>query len=172
MSGQLILIIGAGAVFAAIALAVLTLASASVARSGVARALETIDTVYAPGSASAAEERLGDRLRPAVAQVSALGRLLTPKGPRLACSGGSTTPATRWPGRRSGSSRCRASAWSSWPSSAGRSASRSASAPAGCSCRCSPVARSASGRPSWSSTTWAYAASSRSAASCPTRWTC
>ncbi|MEU7824101.1 type II secretion system F family protein [Catellatospora sp. NPDC049133] len=80
MSGQLILIIGAGAVFAAIALAVLTLASASVSRSGVARALETIDTVYAPGSASAAEERLGDRLRPAVAQVSALGRLLTPKG--------------------------------------------------------------------------------------------
>lgn len=80
MGAQLILNVGIGAIFAAIALAVITVVSASVGRAGVAKALETIDTVYAPGSAAAAEEKLGDRLRPAAQQMSALGRLLTPKG--------------------------------------------------------------------------------------------
>ncbi|GAB4056315.1 type II secretion system F family protein [Catellatospora paridis] len=77
---QLILNVGIGAIFAAITLAVITLMSASIGRAGVAKALETIDTVYAPGSAAAAEEKLGDRLRPAAQQMSALGRLLTPRG--------------------------------------------------------------------------------------------
>ncbi|MEU8078148.1 type II secretion system F family protein [Catellatospora citrea] len=80
MGTQLILNVGIGAIFAAIALAVITLVSASIGRAGVAKALETIDTVYAPGSAAAAEEKLGDRLRPAAQQMSALGRLLTPRG--------------------------------------------------------------------------------------------
>ncbi|WP_144123333.1 type II secretion system F family protein [Catellatospora sichuanensis] len=80
MSAQLVLNVGIGAIFAAIALAVITLASASIGRAGVAKALETIDTVYAPGSAAAAEEKLGDRFRPAAQQMSALGKLLTPKG--------------------------------------------------------------------------------------------
>ncbi|WP_155388700.1 type II secretion system F family protein [Catellatospora paridis] len=80
MGVQLILNVGIGAIFAAITLAVITLMSASIGRAGVAKALETIDTVYAPGSAAAAEEKLGDRLRPAAQQMSALGRLLTPRG--------------------------------------------------------------------------------------------
>ncbi|GIG01188.1 hypothetical protein Cci01nite_62810 [Catellatospora citrea] len=80
VGAQLILNVGIGAIFAAIALAVITLVSASIGRAGVAKALETIDTVYAPGSAAAAEEKLGDRLRPAAQQMSALGRLLTPRG--------------------------------------------------------------------------------------------
>ncbi|BCJ71821.1 hypothetical protein CS0771_13650 [Catellatospora sp. IY07-71] len=80
MNQQILLNVGVGAIFLAILVAVVTLASASVGRSGVARALETIDTVYAPGSAAVAEESLGDRLKPAARQVSALGRLLTPRG--------------------------------------------------------------------------------------------
>lgn len=80
MDGQLILAIGIGAIFVAIAVAVIMVVSAGMGRVGVAKALETIDTVYAPGSAAIAEEKFGDRLRPAAQQVSALGRLLTPKG--------------------------------------------------------------------------------------------
>jgi len=76
----MILLLGAVAIFVAISLAVFTLVSGSVGRAGVARALETIDTVYAPGSASAADENLRQRLSPAVRQVSMLGRTLTPKG--------------------------------------------------------------------------------------------
>jgi tight adherence protein C len=77
---NMILLLGAVAIFVAISLAVFTLVSGSVGRAGVARALETIDTVYAPGSASAADENLRQRLSPAVKQVSMLGRTLTPKG--------------------------------------------------------------------------------------------
>jgi tight adherence protein C len=80
VSQQLLLNVGIGAIFAAIALAAITLVSASVGRSGVAKALETIDTVYAPGSAAAADEKLSDRLKPAAREFSALGRKLTPKG--------------------------------------------------------------------------------------------
>jgi tight adherence protein C len=77
---NMILLLGAVAIFVAISLAVFTLVSGSVGRAGVARALETIDTVYAPGSASAADENLRQRISPAVRQVSMLGRTLTPKG--------------------------------------------------------------------------------------------
>lgn len=80
MSAQVILYVGIGAIFTAIVLAVVTLVFASLSRSGVARALETIDTVYAPGSAAVAEESLGDRLKPAARELSALGRVLTPPG--------------------------------------------------------------------------------------------
>jgi tight adherence protein C len=75
-----VLFLGVGAIFVAIGLAVFTLISGSVGRAGVAKALETIDTVYAPGGASIADENLRQRLAPAVKQVSHLGRSLTPKG--------------------------------------------------------------------------------------------
>jgi tight adherence protein C len=75
-----ILLVGAGAIFVAIGLAVFTVVTGSVGRAGLAKALETIDTVYAPGSASPADENLRQRLSPAVKQVSALSRSLTPKG--------------------------------------------------------------------------------------------
>lgn len=80
MSMELLLPVGAGAIFIAILLAATTLLSASVGRSGVAKALETIDTVYAPGSAALAEEKLTDRLAPAARQASMIGRALTSKG--------------------------------------------------------------------------------------------
>ncbi len=80
MGAQVVLYIGVAAIFAAIMVAVVTLVFASLSRSGVARALETIDTVYAPGSAAVAEESLGDRLKPAAKELSALGRMLTPPG--------------------------------------------------------------------------------------------
>lgn len=67
------LLIGVGAIFAAIVLGVVTLVSASVGRSGVARALETIDAVYAPGRSSPAEENLRQRFAPVVSSM-------TPKG--------------------------------------------------------------------------------------------
>jgi tight adherence protein C len=81
VDGQVLLIIGVGAIAGAIAIAVLSLASASVGRAGVARALETIDRVYAPGSAAASEESLRDRaLGPAGHRLGGLARALTPKG--------------------------------------------------------------------------------------------
>lgn len=80
MSSQVILYVGVGSIFVAIVLAVVTLVFAGMGRAGVARVLETIDTVYAPGSAAAAEESLGDRLKPAARELSALGRVLTPPG--------------------------------------------------------------------------------------------
>ncbi|MEV4412462.1 type II secretion system F family protein [Catellatospora sp. NPDC049609] len=80
MSSQMVLYVGVGGVFVSIVLAVATLMSTGSGRSGVARALETIDTVYAPGSAALADEKLGDRLRPAAREISALGRVLTPQG--------------------------------------------------------------------------------------------
>jgi tight adherence protein C len=76
-----LLLIGVGAIAAAIVVAVVSLATASVGRAGVARALETIDQVYAPGSAAAADENLRQRaLVPAGQVVGKLARLLTPKG--------------------------------------------------------------------------------------------
>lgn len=80
MSPDVMLQIGLGAIFLAITLSVVTLAAGSLRRSGVAKALEAIDTVYAPGSAAPADEKLGDRVGPAVRQVWSLGRMFTPKG--------------------------------------------------------------------------------------------
>jgi tight adherence protein C len=80
-SQVLLLVTGVGAIAVAIAVAVLSLATASVGRSGVARALETIDRVYAPGSAAASQENLRDRaFVPAGQALGRLARLLTPKG--------------------------------------------------------------------------------------------
>jgi tight adherence protein C len=88
MGSDLVLLIGLGAIFLGIVMAVATLASGSGSRTGVARALEAIDTVYAPGSAAPADEKLSDRMGPAVRQVWSLGRSLTPKG--------ATTWLQRW----------------------------------------------------------------------------
>jgi len=72
---------GLGAIFIAIAVGVFTLVSASVGRTGVAKALESIDRTYAAGSAAPADEALRDRaLAPAAQRVAGLGRALTPKG--------------------------------------------------------------------------------------------
>ncbi|MDI1461711.1 type II secretion system F family protein [Catellatospora sp. KI3] len=80
MSDRLVLGLGAGAIFLAIGLVVVTLLAGSVGRSGVARALETIDIRYAPGSASPADESLAERIGPTVRQFSALGRAVAPRG--------------------------------------------------------------------------------------------
>jgi tight adherence protein C len=81
MEAQVILLVGVGAIAVAIVLAVLTLFSASVGRVGVARALETIDRVYAPGSAAAAEEDLRNRaVGPAARRMGSLARAFTPRG--------------------------------------------------------------------------------------------
>ncbi|MEV0267319.1 type II secretion system F family protein [Hamadaea sp. NPDC050747] len=70
---------GLGAVFLAIVVAVFTVVSASVGRTGVAKALASIDAVYAPGGT--ADDNLRERaVGPAVERVSALGRILTPQG--------------------------------------------------------------------------------------------
>jgi tight adherence protein C len=83
VGSQTLLLAGIGAIGLAIVVGVVTLASASVGRTGVARALETIDRVYAPGSAAASEENLRSRaLGPAGEQLGGLARALTPDGAR------------------------------------------------------------------------------------------
>jgi tight adherence protein C len=81
VGSQTLLLAGIGAIGVAIVVGVVTLASASVGRAGVARALETIDRVYAPGSAAASEENLRSRaLGPAGERLGGLARTLTPEG--------------------------------------------------------------------------------------------
>lgn len=81
VTSQTLLYVGVGTIAVAIVVGVLTLSSASVGRAGVARALETIDRVYAPGSAAASEENLRSRaLGPAGRQLGALARAFTPNG--------------------------------------------------------------------------------------------
>src|SRR5690606_39337828 len=83
VDSQVLLLVGLGAIGGAIALAVLTVVSASVGRTGIARALETIDRVYAPGSAAAAEENLRTRaLAPAARRLGGVASALTPRGLR------------------------------------------------------------------------------------------
>lgn len=83
MGSQVLLLFGIGAIGLAIVIGVVTLTFASVGRSGVARALETIDQVYAPGSAAASEENLRERaLAPAGQRLGSLARALTPNGAR------------------------------------------------------------------------------------------
>ncbi len=80
MFGSILLMIGAGAFFAAIFVGVLALALGSAGRTGVASALATIDQVYAPG-AVARDENLRDRaVTPAARWIGSLARLVTPKG--------------------------------------------------------------------------------------------
>jgi tight adherence protein C len=75
------LLAGLGAIFLAIAITVVVVVAASPGRTGLARALETIDTVYAPGSASPREENLRTRAAgPTAHALESLGRALTPKG--------------------------------------------------------------------------------------------
>ena len=81
MDSDVLLLVGVGSIGAAIGIAVLVLASASVGRTGLARTLETIDRVYAPGSAAASEENLRTRaLAPAARRMGGLARGLTPRG--------------------------------------------------------------------------------------------
>jgi len=81
MTGIGFAFVGLGAIFVAIAVGVFTLVSAGTGRTGVARALESIDHVYSPGAGSPSDENLRDRaLTPAVQRVAGLGRLFTPKG--------------------------------------------------------------------------------------------
>lgn len=75
------LLAGLGGIFAAIVIAVVSIASLSFGRTGVARALETIDRVYAPGSAGIREENLRVRaVGPAARLVAGSARLFTPRG--------------------------------------------------------------------------------------------
>jgi tight adherence protein C len=67
------LLVGIGAIFVAIVLGVFTLVSASVGRSGTAKALEAMDTVYSAGRAAPAEESLRQRLAPVVSAVTPRG---------------------------------------------------------------------------------------------------
>jgi tight adherence protein C len=78
MNPEIISYVALATIFGAIVL--LVLSGFSVQRSGVAKALEQIDEVYAPGSAAPAQESMRDRAAPAAAQISSLGRLFTPKG--------------------------------------------------------------------------------------------
>ncbi|NUO60571.1 MAG: type II secretion system F family protein [Hamadaea sp.] len=73
--------VGLGAIFLAICVGAITLISAGVGRTGVAKALASIDQVYAPGSSSPAEESIRDRaVAPAAQRLAGLGRTFTPKG--------------------------------------------------------------------------------------------
>ncbi|HZN71872.1 MAG TPA: type II secretion system F family protein [Micromonosporaceae bacterium] len=81
MEPETLLLVGLGAIFLAITLTVVTVVAASPGRTGVARALETIDRVYAPGSASPREENLRTRMGgPTAHALVGLARALTPKG--------------------------------------------------------------------------------------------
>lgn len=81
MGNQAMLLVGLGALFGAIVIAVVSIASGSFGRTGVARALETIDRVYAPGSASPREENLRVRaVGPAARMLVGLAQGLSPKG--------------------------------------------------------------------------------------------
>jgi tight adherence protein C len=74
------LLVGVGALAAAIFVGILTIAFGSPGRTGVAEALASIDHVYAPG-AVARDENLRDRaVTPAARRIAALARLLTPRG--------------------------------------------------------------------------------------------
>jgi len=81
MKDQTILMAGLGALFLAIVVAVVSLAWGSVGRTGVARALATIDRVYAPGSASPQDESLRVRVvGPAGRAFAGVARSATPRG--------------------------------------------------------------------------------------------
>ncbi len=73
---------GAGALFfVGTAIMVVTIASASFGRLGVARGLSAIDRVYSPGSASRQDESFGDRVvTPVTTRMTKIGRAATPAG--------------------------------------------------------------------------------------------
>jgi tight adherence protein C len=80
VSREVVLLVGVGALFLALAIGISTLVLASGGRSGVARGLAAIDQVYSPTVATR-DDGLRDRaLTPFATAVVALTRLLTPKG--------------------------------------------------------------------------------------------
>lgn len=79
MSGNIVLLVGAGAIFISIVLVVLNLATVGANRSGVAKALTQIDTVYSPGG-SAAEDLRHRSGAHAVRQVASMGTAVNSKG--------------------------------------------------------------------------------------------
>jgi tight adherence protein C len=80
MGGDIVLLVGVGALFVAILVGVLTFAFGSTGRVGVAAALATIDQVYAPGAVTR-DENLRDRaVKPTGRAMVSFARRLTPKG--------------------------------------------------------------------------------------------
>ncbi|MFU8850956.1 type II secretion system F family protein [Micromonospora sp. SL1-18] len=79
MSGMAILIGAGAAVFVGVTLVVITVASASFDRVGVAKGLSVIDQVYSPGQAGPGDEAFSERvITPLTARMIRLGRALTP----------------------------------------------------------------------------------------------
>jgi tight adherence protein C len=77
----ILLAVGGGAIFLAIAVGVFLLVSGTGGPTPLAKATSTIDVAYAPGSAMPVEERSKEKpFVPAVQQVVSLGRRVTPKG--------------------------------------------------------------------------------------------
>ncbi|HZM75931.1 MAG TPA: type II secretion system F family protein [Candidatus Limnocylindrales bacterium] len=70
---MVMLLVGVGSIFAAIALGVFTLISASIGRSGTAKVLESLDSVYSVGRAAPAEENLRQRLAPVISAMTPRG---------------------------------------------------------------------------------------------------
>ncbi|NUR71212.1 MAG: type II secretion system F family protein [Hamadaea sp.] len=71
---------GLGAIFLAIVLGVSMLVTGSSRRENVAKAMESIDRMYAPGTAPPTATTAGDRNLPPVGQrIAGLGRTLTPQ---------------------------------------------------------------------------------------------
>lgn len=78
--GNLTLLVGLGALFLGIVVAVLTFAFGSTGRTGVAAALAAIDTVYAPGAVTR-DDNLRDRaVKPSGRALASFAKMLTPKG--------------------------------------------------------------------------------------------
>jgi tight adherence protein C len=80
MGGNTVLLIGVGALFAGIFVAVITFAFGSTGRTGVAAALAAIDEVYAPGAVSRDENFRDRAIKPSGRAIVAFARRLTPKG--------------------------------------------------------------------------------------------
>ncbi|MFG2056842.1 type II secretion system F family protein [Micromonospora sp. NPDC048930] len=79
MSGMVILVGAGAAIFTGVTLIVVTVASASFDRAGVAKGLSAIDQVYAAGQAGPADEAFGERVvTPLGARMVRIGRALTP----------------------------------------------------------------------------------------------
>jgi tight adherence protein C len=77
----ILLAIGGGAIFLAIAVGVFILVSGLRGPTPVEKAAETIDLAYAPASAVLVEEKAKEKpFAPAMQQVVSLGRRVTPKG--------------------------------------------------------------------------------------------
>ncbi len=79
MPGDNLLMIGLGALFLAIGIAVFILVSGNL-QTPVAKTIETIDRDYAPGTAAPADESARQRIGASYQQVTMLGKSLTPKG--------------------------------------------------------------------------------------------